>query len=109
MIQPTHNPQAGPARALLELLTEHPELPVMNWQILGNGALMGSLHGLGRADLDTEVAAWAEFLNTKASGVSYLFEQEMRSFRSLYATWRDIGLSLAFYAPAADEVEQVAA
>jgi hypothetical protein len=105
-------PQLGPATALVQLLTEHPELQRLRWSISPDGHLSGSAMTMAE-DPRPAMAAYAaalggkhmEFWPTDAS------VQQMFSIW-LHVAWRDVELSLWMGCPVAlalREVAQVAA
>lgn len=94
-MQPTHNPQRGAARALLELLTEYPQLPALKWDIANDGVLRGHLHG---DDVNSEAQAWANALGYEmAAPFGYRYNNADRAFQTIHLVWRDVQLSLSFY------------
>ena len=101
----THNPQRGPALALVELLNHN--LPAMRWDIAQDGTLTGSLH---QADTRDAVAAWSAFLEAKpTTPMTYTYNDELHSWQHMSSTWCDVKLWLAFYSsevvfPPAEEV-----
>lgn len=97
-LKPTHNPQRGPAQALLELLTEHPELPSLTWNIASDGILRGNLHG---ADVHDVAQLWAGTLGYDLDGpFGYRFPSASRAFQAIHMVWRDVELYLGFYSEA---------
>lgn len=106
MRQPTHNPQRGPVRALLELLAEHPELPALKWDIANDGVLRGYLHG---TDVNSEAKAWADALSYEmAAPFGYRYNDADRAFQSIHMVWRDVQLSLSFYSDEFSHLAQLA-
>jgi hypothetical protein len=95
MIQPTHNPQRGPARALLEILTEHPELPALTWGITADGVLRGHV-----MDIDATGAAhaWASMLGYNLDApFGYRWNDADRALQSIHTMWRDVPVELTFH------------
>ncbi|MFG3085065.1 hypothetical protein [Streptomyces parvulus] len=93
-------PQLGPATALVQLLTEHPELQSAGWSIDSvNATLHGHLHEGGMAAL----AAYADVLGGAVkSGHEYTFQgQRLRSHR-LSVVWRDVLVEVAAALPVAE-------
>jgi hypothetical protein len=100
MIQPTQNPQHGPARALLELLSEHPELPELSWNI---DVADRTLYATGNRDA---LAAWAVVLGVepmKPLTFKLSSGEPLTSYR-LVADWRGVKVSVGFYAPASADL-----
>jgi len=93
-----HNPVLGSAMALVELVTEHPELPVPTWS---HGTISTSLHGhLHGAGFD-ELNAYAEVLGGSiAPGRDYEFNGQMMRPHYLNAVWRDVQVTVVVVLPA---------
>lgn len=108
------NPQLGPATALVQLLTEHPELPEMFWTFNPGGWWSGSLH---EATIDAR-AVMAQFVAV-VGGEPHEMTRPAKEDESgterfstvLHVTWRDVHLYLSMSCDAASlaEVAQVAA
>jgi hypothetical protein len=100
MIQPTHNPQHGPARALLELLTEYPELPQLSWNInIADSDLRGELYG---PEAPAAFAAWAAALEAKPwEPLTFWADNgELLTSHRFATTWRNVRVSVGFYSSA---------
>lgn len=84
------NPQQSAATALLQLITEHPELPALAWSIGESGHLAGSAFGL--ADLDAVAAAYREVFGEELAFGSFVSQSDGRRYRvtSFYPVWRDV-------------------
>lgn len=94
------SPQHAPAVALLELVTEHPDLRVA-WTLGGDGLLMGNLRveADGRAVMDRIVAV----LGGTPSESLYAAPQDPSDLMWsswLWTTWRDVRLSVTVMCPA---------
>lgn len=91
------SPQHAPAVALLELITEHPELRA-SWRLGDDGFFMGnrSVDSDGRAEMARFVAV---FGGTPAEAVTD-GDTGARWSSWLWTTWRDVELSLTVSCPA---------
>lgn len=111
MPEPTHNPQLTAARALVELLTQHPDLPHVAWHISDtDDALSGSVLG---ADNRALFAAYVSALGGEPHKPTTFDRQgRARVGEWLFTTWRNVPVSLSVSSDAAaypELVEQVAA
>lgn len=82
------NPQHGPALALLQLLTEHPELPTLRWGIGPDGHLSGAAFELD--DLQATVDAFTRVLGGKASPSLHDKDGVTWMSVSFWPVWRDV-------------------
>jgi hypothetical protein len=100
MIQPTQNSQQAPARVLLDLLTEHPELPQLSWNI---DAADTTLYATGN---QTALAAWTAVLGVEPMKplTFQLASGEQLTSHRLIADWRGVRISAGFYAPASADL-----
>ena len=96
----THNPQRGPAQALLELLTEHPNLPHLNWSIPPNDT---TLHAnLLCSDARHAVTSWSQALGCDPwEPFTYEREGVPHTSQHIVTTWRDVNVTLSFYSSVA--------
>ncbi|MEU5624223.1 hypothetical protein [Streptomyces tendae] len=99
-------PQLGPATALVQLLSEHPELQAAGWSIDSvNATLHGHLHEGGMAAL----AAYANVLGGSIrAGHEYTFQGQRLRSHQLRSVWRDVPVEVALALPVAESA-QVAA
>lgn len=96
------NPQHGPALALAELITEHPELPRLTWSMTSCGHLSGSKFDL--PDVDAAARLFVAVLggtplvsrHVSARGVPQV------SFR-LWPVWRDVQVFITLGGPVVAE------
>jgi hypothetical protein len=105
--KPIPSPQHAPAVALLELITEHPELRA-SWRLASDGFLMGDIRVThdGRAVMDRFVAV----LGGTPAESEYAAPNDShdRMWSSwLYTTWRDVKLSVTVMCPAESVVPAV--
>jgi hypothetical protein len=94
------NPQHSAAVALVQLLSEHPELPQASWSI---GSIYAELHGHVHDGGMAELAAYAEVIggSVRADENTYdLQGREMRAHR-LTAVWRDVRVQIVVALPVA--------
>lgn len=94
------NPQAGAALALVQLLTEHPELPRATWYV---GDESGDLHGHLHAEFD----AFTEYVHLLGGSVRAAKNTRLvdgREVRSCWLTamWRDVPVTVAITLPVQD-------
>lgn len=83
------DPQLGPALALVALRREHPELPPVSWTIPESGHLTAYLYDLAAWDAHREVLG-----GRVERPLRYEQRGEPRVSQHLYATWRDIEVTL---------------
>lgn len=94
--------QLSAATALVQLLTEHPELPTAGWSI---GSVIHDLSGHLYGGMP-ELAAYAEVLggSVRAADATYVLRgQEVRR-HALKTVWRDVPVEVAVTLPVAAEV-----
>lgn len=84
------SPQHAPVLALLELVTEHPELPPMSWNMMPTGSLSGALFDL--PDVDAVLAAVTAVLGDGTVLRSEHEKTDGSRWRSVqvWAVWRDV-------------------
>jgi hypothetical protein len=90
-VTPSNAPQRGPALALVALLSEHKDLPAIEWGLTSEGHLFGTAHD------PVAFAAYAEVLGGKPMG-PIQFKSPSGGFGTcdqLFATWQDVEFSLA--------------
>lgn len=101
------SPQHAPVLALLELITEHPELPPMSWNLSADGHLSGALFDL--PDVDAAFAAVTAVLGG-GSGAPMWTEHE-RSDGSrwravqVWPVWRDVRVHVVLGSVSSQVVE----
>lgn len=100
-------PQLGPATALVQLLTEHPNLPAAEWSMSSVvSELRGFVYGGGMAEL----AVYADVLGGSVAAAQSTYEdqgQQVRAHR-LSSVWRDVSVVITVTLPVAESA-QVAA
>jgi hypothetical protein len=102
----TKSTQLSAAIALVQLLTEHPELHAAEWSL---GSVQPSLRGfLYRGDMAT-LAAYADVVGgaVDADASTYEFQGSELRRHTLKTTWRDVPVELIVTLPVV--AEQVAA
>ncbi|MEU3282140.1 hypothetical protein [Streptomyces antibioticus] len=99
------NPQTGPLTALAQLLSEHPELPPLDWSVTASGFLHGAWSG--DEDVRPLIDAYAAVLGGEPSDYSYTRSGGRRAGFALKAVWRDISFDVWVSGPA--RVQGVAA
>ena len=97
--------QLSAATALVQLLTEHPELPTASWSI---GSIIPDLHGSVYGGVES-IAAYAEVLGGSIRAAQETFTLRGKQVRRhvLSTVWRDVPVEVAVVLPVA--VAQVAA
>jgi len=95
------NPQLGAATALVQLLTEYPELRRLDWRVASNGFFAGALAGdlLMREDARPIVAAWRVVLGGTVRENAVTFKGEERCAFHVEARWRDVRVDLHVSCP----------
>jgi hypothetical protein len=83
--------QRGPAVALAQLLSEHPELPAIRWELAADGHLSG-LSMYMEADVRPVAAAYAVVLGGVPDTRWHEDTELCTSW--LYTTWRDVPVSI---------------
>jgi hypothetical protein len=105
------NPQLGPAAALVQLLTEYPDLPRLAWRVSEIDPLSDTLHGSGGRDSDPRsvIEPWAQVLGAEVRRTPFTFEGvECLEFR-VETDWRDVRVRIVLSCPASVLAVAVAA
>lgn len=91
--------QLSAATALVQLLTEHPDLPDASWSI---GSIIPDLHGSVYGGMES-LAAYAEVLGGSVRAAADTFSLRGQQVRRhvLSAVWRDVPVEVAVVLPAA--------
>ncbi|PYC83426.1 hypothetical protein C7C46_08805 [Streptomyces tateyamensis] len=108
-----NHPQSGPAIALAQLITEHPQLPMLNWTLHRKGNLRGALHRVTPAaamepTARDVLAAWAETLNASPTPPMTFWssgDDQTLVAQHVLTTWRDVVVEIAIYAPLSEYPE----
>ncbi|WP_326768586.1 hypothetical protein OG978_32345 [Streptomyces sp. NBC_01591] len=88
------SPQLGAATALVQLLSENPHLPMLDWTLPEGGApLMGAIVDAG-VDMRPVVAAYAEVLGGTIRELEFIGSAGLMYSASLYVTWRDVRIQV---------------
>ncbi|MEV6046070.1 hypothetical protein [Streptomyces xanthochromogenes] len=89
------NLQIAPATALVQLLTEFPDLPVIDWSLTTDGHLSGQVVN-DEVDMRPVIDAFVKALNTPASEHWYTSPRDDRDRYSstVYATWREVNVTV---------------
>lgn len=84
------SPQHAPVLALLELVTEHPELSPMSWSLSADGHLSGALFDL--SDMDAVFASVTAVLGGDSTMRSEHEKADGSRWRSVqvWSVWRDV-------------------
>lgn len=83
------DPQLGPAMALVALRSEFPHLPAVKWSIEPDGHLMGTCYS---PDVFAQYAGF--FGVTPMSLGQRVHKGVLKEQQQLFATWRDVEISL---------------
>ncbi len=100
-------PQLAPATALVQLLTEHPELPATEWSMSSVvPELRGFVYGAGMEAL----SLYASVLGGSIQAAKNTYEDRGRQVRAhrLSSVWRDVRVEVTVALPVAENA-QVAA
>ncbi|MBZ6085867.1 hypothetical protein KVH15_33330 [Streptomyces olivaceus] len=101
------NPQHGAAIALVQLLEEHPDLPVAEWSMTSvTSELRGFVYRGGMAEL----ALYAEVLGGSITAADRAHEdqgQQVRAHR-LSSVWRDVSVLITVVLPVAESARVAA-
>ena len=89
-------PQNGAATALVQLLTENPSLPVIDWRIDAAGVLRGVAHN-DTVDMRAVVARYAAALGGEPSELCYQHDGRELASVQLTAVWRDVTIKVTGY------------
>lgn len=108
---PNSNPQHGAAVALVQLLHEFGDLPMLTWHFSNRENLAGGLSAGGMfPDPRPVVAAWADALNVAVSEVPFQYDGVPYVEFSLATVWRDVQVRICLSCPvSALTVSEVAA
>lgn len=89
------NRQIAPATALVQLLTEFPDLPVIDWSLTFDGHLSGQVVN-DEVDMGPVIDQYSTALNTPASEHWYTSPRDDRERYSstVYATWREVNVTV---------------
>ncbi|MFE0808157.1 hypothetical protein ACFW34_11825 [Streptomyces sp. NPDC058848] len=93
--------QHGAAVALVQLLEEHPTLPMLSWRISNHEYLAGSLQGSHTRSEDPRpiAAVWASALGTQVVETEFVFEGEPNLECAVDAVWRDVRVRIVLSCP----------
>lgn len=97
----THSTQLSAATALVQLLTEHPEIPVAGWSI---GSIIPTLSGHLYGGMP-ELAAYAYVLggSVRAATDTYTLRGRQMRRHTLSSVWRDVPVEVSVALPVATE------
>lgn len=99
-------PQLSAATALVQLLTEFSDLPMLAWRISDRESLAESLHGGGAlADPRPVVRMWAEALGGEVEETRFPYLGEEHVQFAVETVWRDVPVLIRMSCPASVLVE----
>jgi len=95
-------PQLGPATALVQLLTENPDLPAAEWSM---SSVMPELRGFVYGGGLDELAQYAEVLGGTVQAATNTYVDQGREVRAhwLSSKWRDVPVVITVALPVAAE------
>ncbi|MFB8242038.1 hypothetical protein ACFC58_36435 [Kitasatospora purpeofusca] len=89
-----HPTQLSPALALLQLLTENPTLPAVEWEVRPDGELFGRLWA---ADTRNASAAFQRILGVeRVLMVPYSYRGRLMVSEYMAVIWRDVQVRMSF-------------
>ncbi|CAM5718980.1 hypothetical protein [Streptomyces fumanus] len=93
--------QLSAATALVQLLTEHPDLPALSWRISAHERLAGIVQGSHTRNEDPRpiARAWAAALGTEVVETEFVFEDEPNVECSVETVWRDVRVRIVMSCP----------
>ncbi|MEU0133359.1 hypothetical protein ABZ172_04860 [Streptomyces sp. NPDC006296] len=106
---PIPQPQVGAASALVQLLTENPDLPMLDWSLPGDAG--GALEGIvvnGGVDMRPVVDAYAVALGGVVSEFEFVGSVGRMYSATLFVTWRDVRVRVKGICSAAAHTTAVA-
>ncbi|MDX3398389.1 hypothetical protein [Streptomyces sp. ME01-18h] len=87
-------PQLGPSTALVQLLSEHPELAPATWRIDRDGLLSGTVAYNADFDVRPAMAAYADVLGAVLHEQPVTHQGETHATFHVFATWRDVQVNV---------------
>lgn len=94
--------QISAATALVQLLTEYPDLPTLAWRISDRESLADRVYGSGprMADPRPVVAVWAEALGGEVVETPFVYDDEENVEFAVRTVWRDVPVEICMSCPA---------
>ncbi|KPL29096.1 hypothetical protein JI76_28685 [Streptomyces anulatus] len=84
-------PQLGAATALVQLLSENPRLPLLDWSIADDALPLSGTCLNDGVDMGPVIAAYAEVLGGTVREIEFVSADGARMYSaSVAATWRDV-------------------
>lgn len=87
-------PQLGPSTALVQLLSEHPELAPATWRIDRDGLLSGTVAYNAAFDVRPAMEAYADVLGAELHEQPVAVDGVERLTFHVFATWRDVQVNV---------------
>jgi hypothetical protein len=95
------SPQHGTAVALVQLLEEFGDLPLLYWQISNHESFRGELYGFASVqDPRPIVTAWADALGTSVTESPFQHRDETHVEFAIETVWRDVRVRICLSCPA---------
>ncbi|MEU9760237.1 hypothetical protein AB0D98_10815 [Streptomyces sp. NPDC047987] len=102
-------PQLGAATALVQLLTENPHLPVLDWSLPEDGGPLTGVVLNPAVDMRPVIDAYAAVLGGVVRELEFVGSAGRMYSASLYVTWRDVRIHVKGICAAAAHTMAVAA
>ncbi|MFF4662002.1 hypothetical protein [Streptomyces sp. NPDC001282] len=102
-------PQLGAATALVQLLTENPHLPLLDWTLPEDGGPLVGVIVNPSVDMRPVVGAYAEVLGGEVRELEFVGSEGRMYSASLYVTWRDARIQVKGICSATTRAMAVAA
>ncbi|MER6607321.1 hypothetical protein ABT282_15765 [Streptomyces sp. NPDC000927] len=103
-------PQLGAATALVQLLTENPHLPLLDWSLPEDGGPLMGVVVNASVDMRPVIDAYAAVLGGRVRELEFVGSAGGRMYSaSLYVTWRDVRIQVKGICSAATHTMAVAA
>lgn len=84
-------PQLGAATALVQLLSENPRLPLLDWSIADDALPLSGTCLNDGVDMGPVITAYAEVLGGTVREIEFTGADGARMYSaSVFATWRDV-------------------
>ncbi|MEU3219985.1 hypothetical protein [Streptomyces sp. NPDC006971] len=102
-------PQLGAATALVQLLSENPHLPLLDWTLPEDGGPLSGVVVNPGVDMRPVVGAYAEVLGGEVRELEFVGSAGLMYSASLFVTWRDVRIQVKGICAAAVHAMAVAA
>ena len=103
------SPQLGAATALVQLLSENPHLPMLDWTLPEDGGPLAGVVVNAGVDMRPVVDQYAAVLGGEVREFEFVGSAGRMYSASLYVTWRDVRIQVKGICAAAAHTMAVAA